>query len=89
MKLTILFSGVDYNHPALGGGFGEGYKVRLGKDLVGDNYGYASAVPEPDDDPLDSCGTNTGSVGMYYSEIFYLPFSNCAPVLFFLCNVLI
>ena len=74
----------------MGGGFGEGYKVRLGKDLVGDNYGYTSAVPEPDDDPLDSCGTNTSSVGMYYNENFFIFFfSNCAWLFFFLCNVLI
>ncbi|KAG2222318.1 hypothetical protein INT45_001581 [Circinella minor] len=63
ITVGILDTGIDYNHPALGGGFGEGFKVRLGKDLVGDNFGYTSAVPEPDDDPLDSCGANTGSVG--------------------------
>ncbi|KAI7848224.1 peptidase S8/S53 domain-containing protein [Circinella umbellata] len=63
ITVGILDTGIDYNHPALGGGFGEGFKVRLGKDLVGDNYGYTSPVPEPDDDPLDSCGANTGSVG--------------------------
>ncbi|KAI9488327.1 peptidase S8/S53 domain-containing protein [Zychaea mexicana] len=59
----ILDSGIDYMHPALGGGFGEGYKVRYGKDMVGDNYGLTSSVPEPDDDPMDSCDANTGSVG--------------------------
>ena len=54
--LTIL--GVDYMHPALGGGFGEGFKVRYGKDLVGDDYNAEdpTTVPVPDDDPIDVCG---------------------------------
>ena len=30
--------GIDYTHPALGGGFGPGFKVVGGYDLVGDDY---------------------------------------------------
>ncbi|KAI9267905.1 peptidase S8/S53 domain-containing protein [Phascolomyces articulosus] len=63
ITVGIIDSGIDYTHPALGGGFGEGYKVRYGKDLVGDNYGSTSLVPQPDDDPMDSCAASTGSVG--------------------------
>ena len=29
---------IDYMHPALGGGFGPGFKVAFGYDLVGDAY---------------------------------------------------
>ena len=31
-------SGVDYGHPNLGGGFGPGYKVIGGYDLVGSDF---------------------------------------------------
>ncbi|KAI8147343.1 peptidase S8/S53 domain-containing protein [Fennellomyces sp. T-0311] len=56
IKIGIVDSGVDYMHPALGGGFGPGYKVRYGRDLVGDNYDSAKGVPVmPDSDPMDSC----------------------------------
>ncbi|KAI9267904.1 peptidase S8/S53 domain-containing protein [Phascolomyces articulosus] len=65
ITVGIIDSGVDYTHPALGGGFGEGYKVRLGKDLVGDNYNAQdpTSVPVPDDDPMDSCAPSTGASG--------------------------
>lgn len=33
-----LDTGIDYTHPALGGGFGSGFKVEGGYDLVGDDY---------------------------------------------------
>ena len=45
-------TGVDYKHPTLGGGFGPGFKVVGGYDLVGDNYD-GSNTPVPDPDPLD------------------------------------
>lgn len=35
ITIAILDSGVDYYHRALGGGFGDGYKVTYGRDLVG------------------------------------------------------
>ncbi|KAI9488316.1 peptidase S8/S53 domain-containing protein [Zychaea mexicana] len=54
--IGIIDTGFDYMHPALGGGIGEGYKVRFGRDLVGDAYdGGLTNEPEPDDDPMDSC----------------------------------
>ena len=63
-------------HPALGGGFGEGYKVRYGRDLVGDKYDaaglYGSTTPEPDDDPMDNCPpTFSGPGGKYYQINFF------------------
>ncbi|HEX7150581.1 MAG TPA: S8 family serine peptidase [Thermoanaerobaculia bacterium] len=42
MVIAILDSGIDYRHPALGGGFGPGHKVAGGWDFVND-----------DGDPLD------------------------------------
>ncbi|KAI8833352.1 peptidase S8/S53 domain-containing protein [Chytridium lagenaria] len=59
IKVAIIDSGVDYLHPALGGGFGPGYKVAYGYDLVGDSYGIADPIPTPDSDPLDNCSSNS------------------------------
>ena len=44
-------TGIDYTNPTLGGGFGPGFKVAGGYDLVGDNYD-GSNTPVPDSDPL-------------------------------------
>lgn len=62
VKVGVIDTGVDYLHPALGGGFGEGYLVSYGYDLVGDNYtGYNT--PVPDDDPYDCAGHGTHVAG--------------------------
>ena len=34
--IAIVDTGVDYNHPDLGGGFGPGFKVESGWDFLGD-----------------------------------------------------
>ena len=34
IKIAIIDSGVDYRHPALGGGFGPGYKIAFGYDFI-------------------------------------------------------
>ena len=52
-----------YSHPALGGGFGEGYKVAFGRDLVGDSY-TGFNTPVPDDDPMDCGGHGTHVSGI-------------------------
>ncbi|CAF2949473.1 unnamed protein product [Rotaria sp. Silwood2] len=50
-------------HPALGGGFGLGYKIQFGYDFVGDSYnGSNSFVPDPD--PLDCGGHGTHVSGI-------------------------
>ena len=60
--VAILDTGIDYLHPAFGGGFGKGYKVSKGFDLVGDAY-TGSNTPKPDNDPLDNCGADSGASG--------------------------
>jgi minor extracellular serine protease Vpr len=57
VEVAVIDSGVDYNHPDLGGGFGAGHKVVGGYDFVGDlfdsnpaNSTY-SPVPHPDNNP--------------------------------------
>jgi subtilisin family serine protease len=56
--IGIVDTGVDYNHPALGGGFGPGFKICAGYDLVGDIYDGTSD-PIPDSDPMDCDGHGT------------------------------
>lgn len=42
----IIDTGIDYNHPSLGGCFGTGCKVVGGTDFVGDAYnGTNTPVP--------------------------------------------
>ncbi|KAG0265219.1 hypothetical protein BG011_005262 [Mortierella polycephala] len=59
IKIGIIDSGVDYNHPALGGCFGPGCKVAYGTDFVGDD-GHS-----PDNDPMTDCdghGTHVAGI---------------------------
>ncbi|KKP04395.1 peptidase [Trichoderma harzianum] len=67
--IGIIDIGVDYLHLSLGGGFGSGYKISFGYDLVGDDH-TGTNTPVPDDDPLVTCavgghGTHVaGIIGM-------------------------
>ncbi|RUS34525.1 peptidase S8/S53 domain-containing protein [Jimgerdemannia flammicorona] len=63
VKVGVVDTGIDYTHPALGGGFGPGYKVAYGYDLVGDAYNGDPKTIHPDKDPLDKCGKGSGSDG--------------------------
>ncbi|KAL0086325.1 peptidase S8/S53 domain-containing protein [Phycomyces blakesleeanus] len=62
IKVGVVDTGIDYLHPALGGGFGKGFKVQYGYDLVGNDY-TGGNTPVPDDDPLDSCTAESGASG--------------------------
>ncbi|KAJ3110894.1 hypothetical protein HDU96_006171 [Phlyctochytrium bullatum] len=67
IKVAVIDSGVDYMHPALGGGFGPGFRVTYGRDLVGDDYSFANQVIKPDNDPMDNC--TGGSHGTHVAGI--------------------
>lgn len=56
---------MDYHHPALGGGFGPGFKVIAGYDFVGDHWNSSdpNSKPKPNGDPLDNCGKSSGATG--------------------------
>jgi subtilisin family serine protease len=59
IKVAVIDTGVYYLHPALGGGFGPGFKVAFGYDLVGDNYDGSTASIVPDNNPIDDCSTES------------------------------
>ena len=51
--VAVLDTGIDYMHPALGGGIGAGFKVVAGHDFV-----------DGDDDPMDEHGHGTHVAGI-------------------------
>ena len=57
----IVDTGIAYRHPALGGGFGSGFKVAKGYDLVGNWNGDGK---NPDEDPDDQQGHGTHVAGI-------------------------
>ncbi|OBR07989.1 Serin endopeptidase [Colletotrichum higginsianum IMI 349063] len=64
LTIAMIDTGVDYGHPALGDGMGEGYKIRYGIDLVGDNWQIGDA-PRLDPDPYTECtdhGTHVSGI---------------------------
>lgn len=63
IKVGVIDTGIDYMHPDLGGGFGEGYRVAYGWDFVGDDFDGTN-VPVPDPDPMDCHGHGTHVAGI-------------------------
>ncbi len=64
IKVAVMDTGIDYDHPDLGGCFGSGCRVAFGYDLVGDDYGTGDNPPVPDDDPDDCQGHGTHVAGI-------------------------
>jgi subtilisin family serine protease len=70
VKVAIMDTGIDYNHPDLGGCLGPGCRVAYGYDLVGDAYNADSTspsynpIPSPDPDPDDCAGHGTHVSGI-------------------------
>ncbi|WQF80684.1 Putative peptidase S8/S53 domain, immunoglobulin-like, peptidase S8, subtilisin, His-active [Colletotrichum destructivum] len=63
VKVGVVDSGTWYKHPALGGGFGEGFKVAGGYDFVGNGI-WPYEDKSPDDDPEDQLGHGTHVAGI-------------------------
>ncbi len=63
VKVAIMDTGIDYDHPDLGGCFGAGCRVRTGYDFVGDDY-TGENTPIPDNDPDDCNGHGTHVSGI-------------------------
>ena len=70
IKVAVMDTGIDWNHPDLGGCFGSGCRVATGYDFVGDDFNadQASAayqpVPHPDTNPDDCNGHGTHVSGI-------------------------
>ena len=78
-KIAVIDTGIDYLHPALGGGFGPGHLVSYGTDLVGDAY-TGSNTPVPDNDPIDQCeGHGSHVAGIIAAQTNPLGFTGAAP----------
>ncbi|PHH90041.1 hypothetical protein CDD83_4667 [Cordyceps sp. RAO-2017] len=68
IKIAVIDSGVDYTHPALGGGcFGPGCLVARGYDFVGDAFD-GSNTPHQDEDPMDCGGHGTHVAGIIAAQ---------------------
>ena len=70
IRVAIMDTGIDYDHPDLGGCFGPGCRVEVGWDFVGNAFnanpgspGY-SPVPSPGPDPDDCNGHGTHVAGI-------------------------
>ncbi|HYF94236.1 MAG TPA: S8 family serine peptidase [Symbiobacteriaceae bacterium] len=70
IKVGIIDTGVDYDHPDLGGCFGPGCRVFTGFDFVGDAYNADPAspsfnpIPDPDPNPDDCNGHGSHVAGI-------------------------
>jgi minor extracellular serine protease Vpr len=70
IRVAIMDTGVDYDHPDLGGCFGPGCRVEVGHDFVGDDYNNDSSdpafnpIPTPDPFPDDCNGHGTHVAGI-------------------------
>jgi subtilisin family serine protease len=65
VRVAIMDTGIDYDHPDLGGCFGPGCRVETGWDFVGDAYtgpGGPPPVPDPDPDDCNSHGTHVAGI---------------------------
>jgi len=65
VRVAVIDTGVDYDHPDLGGGFGPGFRVERGFDFVGDAFNNDTVdTPSPDPDPDDCNGHGTHVAGI-------------------------
>ena len=70
VKVAVMDTGIDYDHPDLGGCFGPGCRVAMGYDFVGDAFNADptsptyNPVPMPDPDPDDCGGHGTHVAGI-------------------------
>lgn len=70
ITVAVMDTGIDYNHPDLGGCFGPGCRVEKGHDFVGNAFNADPASPTynpiavPDNDPDDCNGHGTHVSGI-------------------------
>jgi len=66
VRVGVIDTGIDYQHPDLGGCFGPGCRVAKGFDFVGDQFNADDLTPiiTPDPDPDDCAGHGTHVAGI-------------------------
>jgi len=70
VRVAVMDTGIDYDNPDLGPGFGPGHRVTTGWDFVGDAYNADPTsptfdpTPHPDPDPDDCAGHGTHVAGI-------------------------
>jgi minor extracellular serine protease Vpr len=70
VRVALIDTGIDYDHPDLGGCFGPRCRVSMGYDFVGDDYDADPTDPayqpvaHPDPDPDDCNGHGTHVAGI-------------------------
>lgn len=79
IRVAVVDTGIDYDHPALGGCFGEGCLVSFGTDLVGDDYTGGATPPVPDNDPDDCGGHGSHVAGIVAAQTNPYGFTGAAP----------
>lgn len=70
VRVAVMDSGIDYDHPDFGGCFGPGCRVEKGWDLVGDAFNpdrsspsfNPTPVPDPLPDDCDGHGTHVAGI---------------------------
>jgi minor extracellular serine protease Vpr len=63
IKVAVMDTGIDYDHPDLGGCFGPGCRVAYGYDFVGDDFtGENMPVPDPYPDDCNGHGTHVSGI---------------------------
>lgn len=55
IKVGVIDSGIDFDHPDLGGCFGPGCRVAYGYDFVGDLFDSGAGIPPAPDAIPDDC----------------------------------
>ncbi|KNZ46903.1 hypothetical protein VP01_684g4 [Puccinia sorghi] len=71
INIAVIDTGCDCQHPALGKGFGPGFKIAKGYDFVGDAYN-GTTLPKPDNNPCTPCAVSTNCMALI-SWAFYPP----------------
>lgn len=79
VRIALVDGGVDYLHPALGGGFGTGFQADYGWDFVGDNV-RPPLKENPDPDPFGECSDHaTHTAGILFANDTETGFRGVAP----------
>ncbi|KAJ3332207.1 hypothetical protein HDU76_000980 [Blyttiomyces sp. JEL0837] len=81
VKVAVIDTGVYYLHPALGGGYGVGFRVANGFDFVGDDYGV-NYTASPSLDPFENCSDDahgTHVAGVIAADASFLTSGAYAP----------